>query len=166
MNTAHWHLMLNHFPMVGIIIGMLILVAGYLLKKNSVVKQVALGVFVFAALAAIPAYFTGEGAEEAVEHVAGISENTIEEHEDMGKTFAILSGVLGVFALLTLIADRKGHKASGVLYAIVFSLAVITSIYAKQLGTSGGEIRHPEISSDTAPLPPEATPESQEEEHE
>jgi len=166
MNTAHWHLMLNHFPMIGIIIGVLILVAGYLLKKNSIVKQVALGVFVFSALTAIPAYLTGEGAEEAVENVAGISESTIEEHEEMGKTFAILVGVLGVLALIALIAERKKSKASGILYTLVFILAVITSIYAKQLGTSGGDIRHTEIRSDSVIQPQDGTSDSQEEKNE
>jgi hypothetical protein len=56
MNTVHWHLLLNHLPIIGGIIGMGILVAGFVLKNNPIVKRTALGVFVFSAVFAIPAF--------------------------------------------------------------------------------------------------------------
>ena len=52
MNDAHLHLVVNHLPIVGILIGTLILIAGLILKKTEV-KLTALGVFVFSAIASI-----------------------------------------------------------------------------------------------------------------
>jgi hypothetical protein len=147
MNTAHWHLLLNHIPVMGVVIGALILVAGFVLKNNETIKQTALGVFVFSALFAIPAYLTGEGAEEAVEKMPGVAEALIEKHEDLGKAFSIVTGVLGIISLLTFIADWRKNKIASGLYVMVLLLAIGTSVFAKQLGTSGGEIRHTEIRS-------------------
>jgi hypothetical protein len=36
MNDAHLHLVVNHFPIIGTILGLGTLVAGILLKNNSV----------------------------------------------------------------------------------------------------------------------------------
>lgn len=146
MNTAHWHLILNHVPVVGIIIGVLILVAGFVLK-NITIRQTALGVFVFAALFAVPAYLTGEGAEEVVEKMPGVTEAAIESHEDIGKVFLIMAITLGLLSLFTFFAGlRKVRMAAG-MYILVLLVAIITGVFAKQLGTSGGEIRHTEIRS-------------------
>lgn len=145
MNTAHWHLLLNHLPITGTIFGLLILVAGFVFKNNTGVKQTALGVFVFSALCAIPAYLTGEGTEEIVEKMPGVTETIIDTHEDLGKIFLIVIEALGVLALLTFITDRFQKKAASLLYVLVLITAIGTSVFAKWVGTSGGEIRHTEI---------------------
>lgn len=150
MNTAHWHLLLNHLPIVGTIIGTLILVAGFIFKNNSTIKQTALGVFVFSALCAIPAYLTGEGAEEVVEKLPGVTENIIESHEDLGKIFLIVVGTLGMLSLVTFFSERFKSKAASVLYVAILITALGTSVFAKQVGTSGGEIRHTEIGSNAS----------------
>ena len=145
MNTAHWHMLLNHLPMVGIIVGTLILAAGFVFKNQPAVKITALGVFVFAALMAIPSYLTGEGAEEIAEKLPGVTEGFIENHEDLGKIFLILTESLGVLALVTFLFLRLKSKLAPVLLGLVFITAVGTSIIAKQVGTSGGQVRHTEI---------------------
>jgi len=147
MNTAHWHLLLNHAPVISIVIGLLILIAGYVLK-NEMVKKTALAVFVFAALSAIPAFLTGEGAEEAVENLPGITDNIIDKHEDIGSVFLWLIGGLGVIALGALLADFFRHKLKNTLYIVALIGAVISIGVAKQLATTGGEIRHTEIRAD------------------
>jgi hypothetical protein len=81
MNWAHIHLSLNHLPVVGIIFGVLLLLLA-LLRKSEELKRVSLGVFVLTALLALPVYFTGEPAEEVVEHVPGVAESLIGRHEN------------------------------------------------------------------------------------
>ncbi|HEX5111298.1 MAG TPA: hypothetical protein VFV79_00515 [Saprospiraceae bacterium] len=151
MNTAHWHMLLNHLPMVGIIIGTLVLAAGFVFKNQPAVKMTALGVFVFAALLAIPSYLTGEGAEEIAEKLPGVTEGFIENHEDLGKVFLILAECLGVLALITFVFMRMKNKLAPVLLGLVFLTAVGTSVFAKQVGTSGGQVRHTEIRNGNAP---------------
>jgi hypothetical protein len=148
MNTAYWHLILNHFPVIGTIIGTLILISGFILKKNATIQQTALGVFVFSALCAIPVYLTGEGAEEVVEKMPGVTESLIENHEDLGKNFMIVISALGLLSLITFITDLFKNKIASVLYIAVLISAIGTSIMAKQVGTSGGEVRHTEIRGD------------------
>jgi len=148
MNQAHLHLLLNHLPILGTLFGILILTGGFLLKNNTV-KRTALGIFVLSALCAIPAYLTGEGAEEVVENLPGVSENLMEAHEELANIFLWMVGALGLFSLVTFYADFKSKKIAPTLYMLAFVAAIGTMIFAQRVGTSGGEIRHTEIRSGT-----------------
>ena len=149
MNQAHLHLLLNHLPILGTLFGLLTLGAGFFLKNNSV-KRTAMGIFVFSAIAAIPAYLTGEGAEEVVESLPGVTENLIEAHEELANIFLWTVGALGLLSLAAFYADFKGKKMAPALYTLTLIAAIGTMVFAQQVGSSGGEIRHTEIRSDTA----------------
>lgn len=144
MNQAHIHLLINHLPILGALFGMLTLAAGFLLK-NSTVKRTALGLFTFAALCAVPAYLTGEGAEEVVENLPGVSDALMERHEELANIFLGVTGALGLLALFTFFVDYKGKKSAGALYTLTFIVSLGAMVFAQQVGTSGGEIRHTEI---------------------
>jgi len=146
MNQAHLHLLFNHLPILGTLFGILILAGGYFLKNNTV-KRTALGIFVLSALCAIPAYLTGEGAEEIVEGLPGVSENLMEAHEDLANIFLWMVGALGLFSLATFYADFKSKKIAATLYALTLVAAIGTMVFAQRVGSSGGEIRHTEIRS-------------------
>lgn len=151
MNTAHWHLALNHVPIIGTLIGTFILTAGLVLKNNASVKRTGLSVLILSALFAIPVYLTGEGAEELVEKMPGVTDNIIEAHEDFGKVFLIFLEILGLLSLITFIADWTKKRISSPLYIVVLVTALGLSIFGKQVGSSGGEIRHTEIRNQTLP---------------
>lgn len=144
MNDAHLHLLINHFPIIGPILGLLILIAGFVFK-NIFVKRTALGVLIVSSLMAFPANFTGEEAEHMVEEIPGISHNTIEEHEEAAEIFILAAGLLAVLSLLTLIIDLKKLPAARILYVVVLLAAIVVVVLAAQAGTTGGKIRHPEI---------------------
>lgn len=144
MNQAHLHLLFNHLPILGTLFGLLILAGGFFLKNNTV-KRTALGLFVLSAIFAIPAYLTGEGAEEIVESLPGVTENLIEAHEEMANIFLWMVGALGVVSLVTFYTDYKSKKIAPMLYTLTFVAAIGTMIFAQQVGASGGEIRHTEI---------------------
>lgn len=144
MQTAHFHLIVNHLPMVGVLIGILILVTGFILKKPEV-KRTALGVFVFSSIAAIFAYFSGEGAEDAVENLSGISETLIHTHEKYADYFFTLTLILGGLSVVGFIADLKKFKYVQQIAILILVIALADGILAKYVGTSGGEIRHTEI---------------------
>jgi len=48
-----------------------------LISKSEAAKRTAFMIFIFGALAAIAAITTGEGAEEVVENISGVTENYI-----------------------------------------------------------------------------------------
>lgn len=141
------HLLLNHLPILGSLFGILTLIAGFLLKNDNV-KRTALGLFAVAAVTAIPAYLTGEGAEEMVESMPGVTENLIEAHEDMANIFLWVVGALGLLSLATLVADLRAQKITSSMYVITFAVSIAAMGLAARVGVSGGEIRHTEIRSD------------------
>ena len=144
MNDAHLHLILNHLPIIIPVIGLLIMV-GALIIKSDLLKSTAYFVFMLAALTAIPTFSTGEGAEEVIEKLAGVDENLIKTHEEIAEKFAILCYVLGGISLLGLWANFYRKSLSAIISYITILICIVTLYYAKQTGTTGGEIRHIEI---------------------
>lgn len=147
MNPAHWHLVLNHFPIIGVVIGTLILIGGFIFKNNSVIKQVAAVLFVLCSVSNIAAYFSGENAEDIVEKIPGIYKILIEEHEDMGKIFLAFSLLTGLLSAISIIVEIRTGKGK-FLYTVVLFLALITSGIGIKTGSTGGKIRHSEIRND------------------
>lgn len=146
MNGAHWHLVVNHLPIIFPIVGVIITITG-LISKSGAVKRTAFMIFIFGALASIAAMNTGEGAEEVVEKINGVTENFIESHEETAETFAILSYIIGGISLLGLWASFKQKSFSTIISIATLVFAFVVLFFAKQTGTTGGEIRHTEIRS-------------------
>lgn len=144
MNGAHWHLVVNHLPIIFPIVGVVVMITG-IISKSEAVKRTAFMIFVFGALATIAAMNTGEGAEEVVEKINGVTENYIESHEETAETFAILSYILGGISLLGLWASFKQKTFSFLISIGALIFAFVVLFFAKQTGTTGGEIRHTEI---------------------
>lgn len=145
MDSTHLHLVANHFPIVGLFIGAAIWIASFLFKRHLAVKNVALSVFILVAVTGLIAYFSGEGAEHALEKMQGIEEDYIEVHEDYGKIFFVTSLILGAFALLALYVENVYNKNLKVLNYILLSVIVVSCWFAVKTGFTGGEIRHTEI---------------------
>jgi hypothetical protein len=102
-------------------------------------------IFIFGALAAIAAMNTGEGAEEVVENLSGVTENYIKSHEETAETFALLSYILGGLSLIGLWASFKEKTFTNLITIGTLVFALVVLFFAKQTGTTGGEIRHTEI---------------------
>lgn len=147
MNEAHLHLVVNHFPIIFPVVGILILVVG-LISKSEAVKRTAYMIFIIGALAAIAAMVTGEDAEEIVEKINGVGESFIETHEEDAELFSILNYILGGISLIGLWASFKQKKSSYILNIVTLVFAAVVLFFGSQTGTSGGEIRHSEIRGD------------------
>jgi len=143
MNAAHFHLLVNHFPVVGAILALLLLALA-LGTRHAALTRAVLGLVVFVALATIPATRSGHEAAEVVEHMQGYSEDRIEEHEERAEKAAWAMWITGGFAFLGLLAGRGGRPvprwaAAGTLVL----LAAATGLIA-WTAKAGGEIAHPE----------------------
>ena len=144
MNEAHLHLIINHFPLVGIVIGVLVLAFGLLLKKNQVVVT-ALGIFILCAITTALSFKTGEGAEEIVENIAGVSHELIHEHEETAERFGLPMYGIAFLSVVSLFLANKGFKFSQYLNVAILVLALFVTYLSIKVGTTGGEIRHTEI---------------------
>ncbi|MFL9845585.1 DUF2231 domain-containing protein [Flavobacterium rhizosphaerae] len=143
MNGAHFHLVVNHFPIISTIIALLVLIAG-LFSKSVPVQRTGYFIFILAAITTIVALQSGEGAEEVVEHLNIAEHQMIHKHEEAAETFAIFSYTLGALSLLGIwLSIKKTYSvAVGILILVI---SVVTIYFASQTGTTGGEIRHTEI---------------------
>lgn len=144
MNDAHLHLVVNHFPIIGTIFGLGILITGLFLKNNSV-KNTAYILLVVAAVFAALSMGTGEGAEELVEDMPTVGKQIIHEHEELAEKFALVLYATGVLALIGLFLSFKKNSLEKYVAMATVVLTLIAVILAKEVGTSGGEIRHTEI---------------------
>ena len=81
MNFAHLHLLLNHFPVIGTILGLGLLVMSLFGKKNSDLKRGALIVFAAMALLSIPTFTSGIGAKMTIKGQQGVSDAMLDRHE-------------------------------------------------------------------------------------
>jgi uncharacterized membrane protein len=152
MNPAHLHLLFNHLPIIIPIVGFLVLLIGFIFK-NEIVKQTAAFIFIVAALCAMPAAFTGDGAEDAIRHLPGVSKHLIHQHEEIADTFSVLCYVLGALSLISLIGSWKQKSFVRILYYVLLMVCMVVLYFGQQTGLSGGEIRHPEIRThDSIPI--------------
>ncbi len=148
MSPVHVHLLLNHVPILGVLFGTLVLLYGVLSRRDDGVR-IGLATLVLAALVAVPVYITGDGAEEAVEGLPGVSEALIERHEEAAEAGFVGTGALGVLAALALVAGRRESFRVGPLRWAVAAGGIVAFGWLAYVGSQGGQIRHTEIRGDT-----------------
>lgn len=144
MNGAHLHLLLNHVPILGALFALCLVAYGIFFKNGSILKA-GLVTAVICALLSIPAFLSGEEAEHTVEKIAGISENTIEHHEEEGEVAFWAMIMAGAVALGALLSSLKTKKVSPALQWISLVFLAVTFFLMARAGGSGGKIRHTEI---------------------
>jgi hypothetical protein len=143
MNAVHLHLIVNHLPVVGSLFA-----AGLLLfalaRREGSIRRLALGSLLLVALTALPAYLSGEPAEEAIENRPGIEELRVERHEDLARVALIGLELAGAIALAALIIFRR-RAIPGSLLAVALIVDLGAAALLARVATLGGEIRHEEI---------------------
>lgn len=153
MDSTHLHLLLNHFPIIGTLIGTGIMAYGYFAQSDAT-KKAALWTWVTMALLAIPVFLTGEPAEESVEGLAGVSEALIEAHEEAAEVALWVMEALGLFSLFALFFNFKNGYNGKTVTALLFALSLVTFGLMARTGYLGGQIRHTEIRSGAAAQTP------------
>lgn len=144
MNEAHYHMLINHFPIIGLFFGIGILIFG-ILKKNPLILNIAYVIFIICMITGQLSMMTGDKAEHFVENLSGFSDNLMEEHEELAEGFMKIMYLLGLASILGLYTAFKKHAKAFMFSYIVLIVAIVAVLFAKPVGTSGGEIRHTEI---------------------
>ena len=144
MSAAHWHLMLNHLPLLGLAIGAVLLAYGTR-RRHEDVQRASLGLLAVAGLSAIAVYLTGEPAEEVVEGLANVSHDALEAHEHFA-IYALVGGIAtGVVALGTLLYGGLRRSLARWTVLLTLVLALITTGLLSYTANLGGKISHPEL---------------------
>ena len=139
MNWPHIHLLLNHAPLFGTIVGTTFLAAAIL--RNHHLIRPALYVLVLSGIAAIVVYLTGEPAADAL---VSVPEGLVDRHEDMAGITIVATSLAGVMALIALIVDRRFPALTRWMNGAVLALALGASGLLAWTANLGGQIQHPE----------------------
>src|SRR6202790_1191684 len=101
MNFVHIHLLLNHFPIIGTLVGLGLLLIS-LVGKNQDLRRASLIIFPVMALLAILAFFSGTGAQGAIKKLPGVSDALIERHQGAAMLALLFMEITGGLALAAL----------------------------------------------------------------
>jgi hypothetical protein len=154
MDLAHIHLLLNHFPTIGYIIGGGLFLLS-LITKSDDLKRASLVVLLGIALIAIPTYMSGNGAADAIKSLPGVSKSLIETHEGVALEAVVFMLFTGAFAWLGLWQFRRLARIPGWNLAVILVLTVVSLALMARASNLGGEIRHAEIRAGQGTVTPE-----------
>ena len=153
MNDAHWHLVVNHLPVIAAPLVFVLLLYGIARHEPVVIRAALIGV-VLAALFTFMAGWTGDGAKDMVEGMAGVDASAISPHEDRADVSLTVIEITGGFTLLVLLSEIgvlgtacRGFatRQSRALTIFVAGGLGISSALLASTASLGGRIHHPEI---------------------
>jgi uncharacterized membrane protein len=154
MDLTHIHLLLNHFPTIGYLIGGALFVLSLLMKSDDL-KLASMVILLGIALIAIPTYMTGNGAAEAIKSLPGVSKSMIETHEGVAFEAMVFMLLTGAFAWLGLWQFRRLARVPNWNLAVILLLTVVSFLLMARASNLGGEIRHAEIRAGQGTVTPE-----------
>lgn len=140
--------MLNHFPVVGLVFAFALL-CWSVFRRNASLTKAGFAALVVVAVLAIPAFLTGEPAEEIAEGLPGVAHPIIEQHEKAAKAALVVTLVAGVAALAGLWFSR-GKAVAGWCSSTALVLTLLAAGLMAWTANLGGKVRHTEIRT-TAP---------------
>jgi uncharacterized membrane protein len=152
LNLAHVHLLLNHFPTIGMIVGLGLYVVAFVTKSDHL-KSASLVIFFAIALLSIPTFVSGTAAGLTLSKNTEVSKTMVDTHETAAFEALGVMELTGALAWLGLWQRRRlSHFPQGTLTAVLLAGLVTFGLMARAADI-GGEIRHPEIR--TGPVPAE-----------
>jgi len=143
MDYIYIHLLLNHIPILGGVFGIILFLVGFFRKNQSLINA-GLVSLVIITLVTIPAYLSGEEAEELVEGMAGTSEFYLEEHEEWSEVALWVMVTTGILSLVSLLMSSF-HNIRRWLHYLVILASIASIILMVVVGNYGGKIRHSEL---------------------
>ncbi len=151
LNGAHWHLLVNHVPIIGSLMATLVLGYG-LFRRNSAIVQLSFGLFVLVSIATAITDQTGEAAEHYLASIKALNRSRLHAHEEAADLANIGMYLTGGLSLLALVWQRARNWRW--LPAVVLVSALVTFGLMANVGRLGGLIMHRELDSEQAVAQP------------
>ena len=155
-DLAHLHLLLNHFPTIGTVLGLGLFLLSFV-RKNDHLTKVSLEVFFIIGLATLPVFLSGVAAQAALKDSPGVSAEAIATHENAALLAFILIEITAAVAWLGLWQIRRLARPTRTNLATLMVLSVVTLAVMAWAANLGGDIRHPEILTGLYSTPAEGT---------
>jgi uncharacterized membrane protein len=143
VNYAHLHLLLNHVPVIGSIVGLGLFLISFF-GKNEDLRRASYIIFVGVALVTIPAFLSGFGAEQMIKG-PGVSDAMIHRHEGSALLSLWFMELTGAIALVGIWQSQTTSRPSRLNVSLVLLFSLLTVVLMARTGNTGGDIRHPEV---------------------
>jgi len=104
-----------------------------------------------AAMFTVPAYLSGEEAEHIVEHLQGISEFQLEEHEEHAELSLWLMIAAGILSLMSIVSYRWAPHLTKVARSSTLIVSALAFVSMIPLANHGGKIVHSELRAGDEP---------------
>lgn len=146
----HLHALLNHLPLMGLLVCMLFLLYGLVRRQDQILCFTQLLVILFAITTPL-VMMTGERAEERFEHGTGAmsldpaGKAALEVHERQAKLAALGAYALAAVTVVVLVAGRRRAERRVALGWLTLAVACVVIGAMAWAASSGGQIRHPEF---------------------
>ena len=144
MNLAHFHIVVNHIPSLGSILGLLLLALG-IYKKDETIKQSAYFVLVLITMAVLPTYVSGAEAQRIVKTSASYSAGMVQLHQNLAMVTLLAMTFAGMFAWFGAWEIRRHKRSASFTTAATLILTTAAVVLVLDTASIGGKINHSEI---------------------
>src|SRR5260370_24750559 len=139
------HVMLNHLPIYGTILGALALAISLVLRSRAA-QITALILTLIAGVSAYPVFVSGQRAYKTIRGMSDdAGADALDEHMDRAEKTIGAFYFMAVLALAGLLVPIKWPKAGLLLAAVTLAVTVICAGIAISIGQLGYRIPHPEF---------------------
>src|SRR6202171_2523687 len=138
MNYVHLLLLLNHFPIIGIMVGLGLFLVSFL-GKNDDLRRSSYIVFAAVALLSIPAFLSGYGAQLLVKGPR-VSDALIQRHQGAAVLSLWSMPATGALALTGLWQAQRTTYPPRWNVAAVLLFSLLTVALMARTGNTGGDI--------------------------
>jgi hypothetical protein len=146
MGGAHVHLVVNHVPVLGMLLGSLLLLIAIRSRERASWVRAALLILTISFIAVVAAFFSGEPALQQIEGLPRTSGVALSEHHVRSVYGLALSGAAAVAAgVAVVLARKRSGEYSRPSLAILLGVCMSSSLALGWTSLAGGRINHPEL---------------------
>lgn len=143
MSPTHLHLLINHLPVIGGPIA-IVLLTWALVARSRDLTRAGLILVIVCGIGGYISRFTGHRAEHQVEHLPWAERDLIHEHEEAADWAYILLAAAAVAGLAGIVRMRGG-RAARLETMVALGLSVVAFAATAKAALEGGKIRHEEV---------------------
>lgn len=156
MDAAHVHLMLNHFPLIGMAFAIPLLLGAWM-RSSEDLSRAGLILVAVTGVLAVATLLTGDPAEGVIKHLPGISKRVIKIHEEAAEKSIWVVVAAAVAAIAGLFFGWKQKRTPRLVVLLVTVLSVASLAALAWTNNLGGQISHAELRNSTGAAAPSDT---------
>jgi len=154
---AYRHMLLNHVPVIGLFMALVVLLAGLVVRQNALLFT-GLALIALTSGCSYLVILYGDAAYPAIyDQLDGHGRDWLDYHGELAETWAPLLYANAVLAVLAIALStvRPGALRAASLLLVLVTMASLAS--TSLIARSGGKIQHPEFRLTDPPNPIKTT---------